>query len=317
MIDDAAKLEDELIGLKRNGETLFRLDPLTDALGIEKDPDDLIFFPNSNGIALNEPFQGLYWKEDGEAFVTPDGAMKVADKTNLPQPKTDRLDTWTSRVQKGELPEESPRQVWSEDSAPGQLLSLFRGHDVRVVEGENTPWIVLSDVASALGYSYTRNVDRAVSDRHKGRHNVTTPGGPQEMKCVSRKGILEGVFNLSPREPEKRVVVERFRDWALDVLVEVLQTGSYDAQDDTGDDASIWDLRDLLREWIDAAVERGYVPMSGMAYWALYKRLNSEHDIDAAALMEERGTSSRIKALNHAELDTAIRTAASLWDDPA
>jgi prophage antirepressor-like protein len=169
-------------------------------------------------------------------------------------------------------------------------------------------------VADALGYEYTRNVDRAISDRYKGRHPVTTVDrGEQEMKCAHRKGILEALMHLSPRDPEKKVIVEAFREWALDVLVEVLDTGSYEASQSISH--SWWDVRSILDQWLDAAVEREYAPARPMAWWQLYQRLEIAHDLDAEALANERGEDSKVQALTTQELHVACEAAEQLWSE--
>ena len=89
--------------------------------------------------------------------------------------------------------------------------------------------VVLSDVADALGYPRTYNIHRHISASRKGPRPVSTPGGPQEMMCISKKGLLEAFWYLNPRKREKKKALANFRDWALNVLVDVMETGSHTA----------------------------------------------------------------------------------------
>ena len=307
-LDDAALFDDTYIGIREEeGDLLFRVDPLADTLNIDEDPDDLITYPSHDGpVAVGGVFQDRYFKdEDGGVFVTAKGAIEIA-KDHCQVDRIGTVSSWTAKVEKGELPPDSPRQIWTPESAPGQLLSLFRGHEVRVVEDAGTPWIVLSDVADALGYSYTRNVERRVSDFYKGRQRVTTPGGEQEMTCARRQGVLEAVLSLSPHDPEKDVIVEEFKHWALDVLVEVLETGSYQAPHASYDR---FEMRQILKDWVELAADQGRHFHEATAWGQLYQAL----DLDLDRLAENRGTSTKLDAMNSAELYAAWEKADEIW----
>ncbi|MCR5346184.1 MAG: phage antirepressor KilAC domain-containing protein [Fretibacterium sp.] len=61
-----------------------------------------------------------------------------------------------------------------------------------MADGE--PWFVAKDVATTLGYSEASmsNMGQllgAVPDEWKGRKRITTPGGEQEMLCLSEQGL--------------------------------------------------------------------------------------------------------------------------------
>lgn len=131
------------------------------------------------------------------------------------------------------------------------LTKVFDGQDIRIIEGDPR-MVILKDVSSAMGYSFPHQVGRHISDRYKGKRSVLTPGGRQEMACTTKKGLLESLFHLSPEDPDLKHQVQSFRDWALEVLVEVLETGSYDmAQSGDGapsGDLTTLDLAEQMRE---------------------------------------------------------------------
>lgn len=314
MIDDAARFDDTLIGLRKDvGSPWLRAEPLLDALGVNAHPASAVQGEvqdshDDDPLGRKTRVGGIedkYWdRTDNELFVAPAAVPELA-----PDDKEDDAAVWAHRVDEGELPASSSEQIWEADTAAGQLMGLFRDQDVRIVED----MIVLSDVAAALGYRDASTVSRSISDRYKGTHAVCTPGGEQQMSCAHRKGVLEALMHLSPQQPEKQIVVEQFRHWALDVLVEVLETGSYN-QDELGHDLSRWEMRDMLRDWVQKPVSEGIHFHTAPAWYQLYNRLKAEHGIDADALQEKRGEPSKIKSLDRRELDTAIRAAARLWD---
>ena len=70
----------------------------------------------------------------------------------------------------------------------------FKGNQTRVVMVDGEPWFVAKDVATTLGYSEASmsNMGQllgAVPDEWKGRKRITTPGGEQEMLCLSEQGL--------------------------------------------------------------------------------------------------------------------------------
>ena len=95
--------------------------------------------------------------------------------------------------------------------------------------------VVLSDVANALGYRQANRIGRHVWEKFKGTHAVGTVNrGTQSMTCITKKGLLESLWYLEPRDPDKKSAVADFRDWALEVIVDVMETGYHDARPDPG-----------------------------------------------------------------------------------
>lgn len=62
---------------------------------------------------------------------------------------------------------------------------------VRAVMRGGEPWFVAKDVANALGYSSTNmtQVFHAVPEEWKGSKRIATPGGTQQLLCISEQGL--------------------------------------------------------------------------------------------------------------------------------
>jgi len=131
------------------------------------------------------------------------------------------------------------------------VQTTFRDIPVRMVD-DDPPTLVLKDVADALGYR-APDLKRSIKGKYlKGVENVHTPGGPQKMTCVTRPGISQALATLKPQSTEKQEAVESFQDWLYeDLLEEVYNTGSYNAEPDVpaeyADDPIIQMRRDQLK----------------------------------------------------------------------
>lgn len=98
----------------------------------------------------------------------------------------------------------------------------FGAHGVRVVMIDDAPWFVASDVAAALEYDRTSNMTRLLDEDERGTHNVSTPGGMQEVTVISEPGVHSAI--MRSRSDRAR----DFRRWVThDVLPSILRTGSY------------------------------------------------------------------------------------------
>lgn len=85
-----------------------------------------------------------------------------------------------------------------------------------VIDDQNNPWFIASDVAKILGYRDSFNMTRIINDsRDKGTLNVSTPGGQQNMTIINESGLYNAIF--SSRLP---AAIE-FKHW---VTSEVLPT---------------------------------------------------------------------------------------------
>jgi prophage antirepressor-like protein len=102
----------------------------------------------------------------------------------------------------------------------------FQMQEVRVHLGENgEPWWVARDVCEILGILNNRDTLKRVSDDWKGVFSIYTPGGNQDMVCVSEAGLYKLIF--TSRKP----IAEEFQAWVFEeVLPSIRKTGSYEAQ---------------------------------------------------------------------------------------
>ncbi|GGW89356.1 putative antirepressor - phage associated [Streptomyces noursei] len=88
-------------------------------------------------------------------------------------------------------------------------------------------WFVAGDVCRALGLSgQVTNHLRKLPARHKGLNPIKTPGGVQQLNCVSEPGMYSLIFRSD--KPEAR----EFEAWVTeDVLPSIRKTGSYQTED--------------------------------------------------------------------------------------
>lgn len=72
-----------------------------------------------------------------------------------------------------------------------QIFENEKFGKVRVVMRDSEPWFVAKDVANALGYSSTNmtQVFQAVPEEWKGSNPFATPGGTQQLLCISEQGL--------------------------------------------------------------------------------------------------------------------------------
>lgn len=112
-------------------------------------------------------------------------------------------------------------------------------------------WVVAKDVTDTLGYREAKDGLRLVPDHHKGRHQVPTLGGAQEMLCIDEAGLYRLI--LRSNKPE----AEPFMEWVTaEVLPAIRRTGIYKAVDPSFDEtgiptdlnASFWAMRTQARK---------------------------------------------------------------------
>lgn len=99
-------------------------------------------------------------------------------------------------------------------------------HLIRVVDrGDAEPWFVGVDVCRVLGIRDHHQALERLDDDERGRYNVPTPQGDQEVKIVSEPGVYRLTF--TSRKP----VAERLKRWlAHEVLPTIRKTGGYGQQ---------------------------------------------------------------------------------------
>lgn len=98
----------------------------------------------------------------------------------------------------------------------------FNEHAVRVIQIEDAPWFVATDVAESLGYKSPKDAASYLDDDEKGSAIVRTPGGDQKLTVINESGLYALV--LRSRKPEAR----KFAKWVTsEVLPAIRKTGSY------------------------------------------------------------------------------------------
>lgn len=104
-----------------------------------------------------------------------------------------------------------------------QVFSNQQLGDIRVVEIDNQPWFVATDVATALGYANSR---KAILD-HCDEEDVTkrytpTSSAEQEMNYINESGMYSLIFG------SKLAQAKVFKRWVTsEVLPAIRQTGGY------------------------------------------------------------------------------------------
>ena len=67
----------------------------------------------------------------------------------------------------------------------------FQDREIRIIEKDGEPQLVCKDIAETLEYASTNMVQifSHVPEEWKGSNPITTPGGVQEMLCISEQGL--------------------------------------------------------------------------------------------------------------------------------
>lgn len=95
--------------------------------------------------------------------------------------------------------------------------------EVRTIEVNGEPWLVGKDVATALGYSNTRDaLNKHVDAEDKGVAKCDTLGGTQDIVIINESGLYSLV--LSSKLPGAK----KFKRWVTsEVLPSIRKTGGY------------------------------------------------------------------------------------------
>lgn len=99
----------------------------------------------------------------------------------------------------------------------------YEGTAVRTIIGsDGEPWFVLSDLCKVLGLGSPHKVAERLTASMKGRNQIPTPGGVQEMTVVSEAGMYSVVMRSD--KPE----AVHFQEWVTgEVLPSIRKTGHY------------------------------------------------------------------------------------------
>lgn len=109
-----------------------------------------------------------------------------------------------------------------------EIFQSPTGQQIRTVVLDGEPWFVAAELASALGYRDAYNATRWLNDGEKGTHQMSTPGGQQNVTIVSEAGLYRLVMRSNQEDAIK------FQIWiAHDVLPSIRKTGSFGAVEPT------------------------------------------------------------------------------------
>lgn len=103
-------------------------------------------------------------------------------------------------------------------------IQLFDFDDklIRIVLVDNEPWFVAADVCKILELSDVSTSVRRLMDYEKGTHTVCTPGGNQDLLCISETGLYRLI--MTSRKPQ----AEPFQTWVCTkVLPSIRKTGAF------------------------------------------------------------------------------------------
>ena len=109
---------------------------------------------------------------------------------------------------------ENEIQVWNYESS-----------EIRTVQVNGEPWFVLADVCKVLELSSPHKVAERLDGDEKGRNQIPTLGGVQEMAVVNESGLYTVI--LRSDKPQAKP----FRKWVTSVVLpSIRKTGSYSVQ---------------------------------------------------------------------------------------
>ena len=104
-----------------------------------------------------------------------------------------------------------------------QIFNSKEFGEIRTILINDEPWFIGKDVATALGYSNTRDALMAhVEEEDKGVVKCDTPGGKQDMVAVNESGLYALIFGSKLSDAKK------FKQWVTtEVLPSIRKTGGY------------------------------------------------------------------------------------------
>ena len=101
----------------------------------------------------------------------------------------------------------------------------YQSNEVRTVQRNGEPWFVLRDVCEVLCIGSPHKVYERLDEDEKGRSQIPTPGGLQEMSVINESGLYAVI--LRSDKPEAKP----FRKWVTtELLPSIRKNGGYIAQ---------------------------------------------------------------------------------------
>ena len=98
----------------------------------------------------------------------------------------------------------------------------YREIPVRTILQNDEPWWVLADVCQVLSLGSPHKVANRLDLDEKGRNQIPTPGGNQEMTIINESGLYKVILRSDKPEAKK------FTRWVThEVLPAIRRTGAY------------------------------------------------------------------------------------------
>ena len=121
-------------------------------------------------------------------------------------------------------------------------IFIYGGEQLRTVQRPDGLWWVLRDVCQVLGLAEPHRVASRLDDDEKGRTQMTTPGGTQEVTIINEPGLYAVI--LRSDKPEAKA----FKRWVThEVLPSIRRTGAYGVPPERL--AHLHELQAKLEEW--------------------------------------------------------------------
>ncbi len=129
-------------------------------------------------------------------------------------------------------------------------IFIYGGEQLRTIQQPDGLWWVLRDVCQVLGLAEPHRVASRLDDDEKGRTQMTTPGGTQEVTIINEPGLYAVI--LRSDKPEAKA----FKRWVThEVLPSIRRTGAYGVPPERL--AHLHELQAKLEEW--RGLEREFV----------------------------------------------------------
>lgn len=121
-------------------------------------------------------------------------------------------------------------------------IFIYGGEQLRTIQQPDGLWWVLRDVCQVLGLAEPHRVASRLDDDEKGRTQMTTPGGTQEVTIINEPGLYAVI--LRSDKPEAKA----FKRWVThEVLPSIRRTGAYGVPPERL--AHLHELQAKLEEW--------------------------------------------------------------------
>lgn len=100
-----------------------------------------------------------------------------------------------------------------------QLIKIFEGHDLRIIERDNEPWFVAKDVCEILEI---KNATQATAKLDEDERSMFNIGRQGEVNIINEFGLYSLVLGSRKQEAKK------FKRWIThEVIPSIRQTGMY------------------------------------------------------------------------------------------